>query len=165
MMGASSARSSSIVLNASGTSIWLCQCDCGTLSRPQLGDLRNGSAKSCGCLMRDKNAQRMTKHGHSLDTEKGYSVWQGMLNRCNNPANKDYIYYGGRGITVCDRWKDFSLFLLDMGVRPTPEHTIERKNNDGNYEPSNCVWATRKEQAQNKHALGYLTFNALVEAD
>jgi hypothetical protein len=80
-----------------------------------------------------------------------YKTWQGMKNRCLSPSNKAYPGYGGRGITVCDRWKNsFHAFVEDMGMKPTPKHTIERVNNDVNYEKSNCVWATKAEQNRNK---------------
>ncbi|WP_143565689.1 hypothetical protein [Sinorhizobium fredii] len=81
-----------------------------------------------------------------------YRVWAGMHQRCNNPKSTRYAKYGGRGIMICERWNSFENFLADMGPRPTPDHSIDRRDNDGNYEPGNCRWATRSEQQQNKSA-------------
>ncbi len=82
-----------------------------------------------------------------------YSSWHGLRQRCNNPNDKDYIKYGGRGIKVCDRWDSFYVFLADMGEKPSPQHSIDRIDNDGNYEPSNCRWATKKEQTHNSRVV------------
>jgi hypothetical protein len=79
-----------------------------------------------------------------------YNCWRKMRSRCNDTNNAEYRYYGGRGIRVCERWADFAVFMMDMGARPTPAHTIDRINNDGNYEPDNCRWATMAEQNRNK---------------
>lgn len=88
-------------------------------------------------------------HGKRVASPE-YSSWQAMKNRCLNPKAEDYRYYGGRGITVCPQWLGFDAFLADMGRRPTPKHTLERQDVDGNYEPGNCCWATRKEQSRNR---------------
>lgn len=96
----------------------------------------------------------MTIHGASNNNELGYATWAGMKARCSNPNNKDYIYYGARGIKVCERWQEFASFLEDMGPKPTAQHSIERRDNDKDYEPENCYWATAIEQIHNRRPLG-----------
>ena len=143
-------------------SIWLCTCLCGERAYVAGYKLRTGHTKSCGCLARETREARVrqnTTHGcnkkHNRTLE--YRSWNHMLSRCRNPNVPAYRDYGGRGITVCKRWLKFENFLADMGLRPTPQHTIERKNNAGNYTPSNCRWATRIEQANNKRNNHLLT--------
>jgi len=131
----------------------VCLCDCGKIWQAQLGGILNGSVKSCGCYSRKIAAERAAKnnktHGKTLTTE--YYSWVALKKRCCNPQNKAYIYYGERGISICERWKNsFENFLLDMGNKPSPDHSLDRINVNGNYEPSNCRWATRKEQQRNK---------------
>lgn len=98
--------------------------------------------------MRETNASRSRTHGK--DGTSLYRAWENMIQRCTNPKNKSFPNYGGRGVRVCERWLDFSNFLADMPERPSPEHTIDRQNNDGHYEPSNVRWATRTEQNRNR---------------
>lgn len=128
---------------------WLCNCDCGTEIKVDGARLRKGSTTSCGCLRNELNATRFVTHGETNSPE--YTSWVGMKGRCLNPANPKYERYGGRGISVCDRWRDsFEAFLEDMGHRPSPAHSIDRRDNDGNYEPGNCRWATPVEQQRNR---------------
>lgn len=123
---------------------WLCRCDCGNERAVFGNSLRTGATVSCGCLQRE-NA---TTHGRTRTPE--FTVWQMMLQRCQNPNATSYKDYGGRGIVVCDRWQSFEHFYADLGDRPSPQHKLERKNNDGPYSPDNCAWATPIEQGANK---------------
>lgn len=136
----------------SGPIKWNCQCDCGNKKVILGASLRDGLTESCGCLQRELFAQRRTIHGQSIPHKQTseYWAWQSMKRRCLNPKNRYYCNYGGRGIKVCDRWiHSFENFFADVGPKPSPKHTIDRKNNDGNYEPGNVRWATRLEQMAN----------------
>lgn len=126
---------------------WACHCDCGQTSIVATRELRTGDTKSCGCWNRDTAAARRRTHGASYSRE--YVSWANMWQRCTNPKHPSYPRYGGRGITICERWRSFANFLADMGPRP-PDLTIERTDNDGHYTPENCVWDTRKRQGRNK---------------
>lgn len=132
---------------------WICRCDCGGIRLVRSTHLKSGSTASCGCLQKERISEKKTTHGHAGrggETAE-YRTWQAMKDRCYNPRHKFFKNYGGRGITVCDRWREnFRAFLADMGRKPRPELSLDRINNEGNYEPGNCRWATRGQQACNR---------------
>lgn len=132
---------------------WLCLCDCGTLKFVFASNLAKlNHSNSCGCLRTEQIVLRSRTHGHASvgAVSREFATWAAMLDRCYNPNNKRFMHYGGREIKVCERWKDsFSNFLADMGSKPIGL-TIDRINNDGDYEPTNCRWATHLEQRHNR---------------
>lgn len=134
---------------------WLCQCECGNTSIIRQACLVTGDSKSCGCYKREESRKRMTKHGLSYDGTRGLNSYAHMLRRCYAPEEPFYEDYGGRGISVCDRWNpqkggSFENFLKDMGERPSKEYSLERINVNGDYSPDNCKWGTQREQNFNK---------------
>jgi hypothetical protein len=149
---------------------WLCVCVCGKEKKASYGNLTCGITKSCGCLNKrvaQITGEKRSIHGHTRKcnssgdrqnrTSPTYSSWMAMRERCYRKSRKNYRNYGGRGITVCERWHDFTNFLADMGERPKGM-TLDRKDVDGNCEPGNCVWATKKEQMRNTRSNRRLTF-------
>lgn len=141
-----------------GDSKWKCVCVCGVVSDIDSWELTHGQSRSCGC----KRGEFMVRHGFA--TRDGnriseYSTWAGIISRCTNPDNLAYARYGGRGISICDRWLKFENFLADMGMKPSREYTVERVDNNKGYSPDNCKWATRTEQAQNTRSNHLVTFN------
>lgn len=155
--------------DSSGAYCWICKCDCSKICRVRKHSVKTGRVRSCGCLQRTTAAQLASemgranrKHGKTKSPE--YIAWRQMRQRCLDKKNKAYPRYGGRGIKICDRWSDFEMFLKDMGNRPTNRHTIDRINNDGNYCPENCRWATYTAQARNKNNTILLTYDGLTKS-
>lgn len=140
--------------------LWECICECGKTVTVRGYSLTSGNTKSCGCIKRELLIERNYRHGCSKTSE--HIIWKGMNQRCHNPNDTAYPNYGGRGITVCDRWRGehgFENFLADIGKRPSKEYSIDRIDNSKGYSPDNCRWATLKQQANNKRN------NILVEID
>lgn len=140
-------------------SMWLCRCDCGNTVKVRRASLTCGFTISCKC--RQKEAHRKT---HGMSEEKVFKTWCKMRARCQNASDKSFKDYGGRGIEVCDRWRNsFENFFADMGHPPTPNHTIERKDNDGPYSPDNCRWATLYEQHLNTRRTVRIAYNGATK--
>jgi len=129
-----------------GYATWVCRCDCGRTTVCIGRKLRAGRVRSCGCLRREG-----TKRRHGMKYTREYAAWKSMKDRCLNPQNKDWAYYGGRGITVCQEWRDsFEAFFAHIGPRISPKHSIDRIDNDGDYVPGNIRWATGRQQCLNR---------------
>lgn len=139
-----------------GVVYWLCRCDCGN-EKTVIRCCLNRPNVSCGCLHSEIQRARLTKHGMSRTPE--YHAWQAMNQRCSNPKNPEYKNYGARGITVCERWQSFDNFLADMGKRPSPDLSLERERNNDGYSSTNCKWATKAEQSNNRRAQHLVEFD------
>jgi hypothetical protein len=147
-----------------GKSRWICLCDCGQKKSILACHLRSGKIVSCGCYRKQINSDLHRTHGQAPKNQKRtrtYTTWASMLMRCNNPNHQFYHQYGGRGIAVCDRWRKFEKFYEDMGDKPI-DHSIERINVDGNYEPGNCRWANADDQANNRTSTIIVNVNGEV---
>lgn len=149
-------------VSKNGKKVWNCVCDCGVEKRILSGSLLSGRTKSCGCLSVDTSRENATIHNHCY--ENIYSIYKGIKSRCYNKNHKNYSTYGGRGVIMCDRWlNDVNLFILDMGPRPSTRHSVDRIDNNGNYEPSNCKWSTQKEQCNNNSRNHPITWNGITK--
>lgn len=149
-----------------GTTFWLCKCDCGNTVTVKGSSLRIGGTRSCGCLFKEIHARRLSKHGESHT--RLHNVWSGMLQRCNDSKSGEYHRYGGRGIKVCEEWLSYVNFrdwALANGYdkdAPPRECTLDRIDNDGNYEPNNCRWVSMREQSLNKSGLHLVTYRGVT---
>lgn len=141
---------------------YLCDCSCGNTTEVRSSDLRSGRTQSCGCLQKEKAHQAKFKHGRRKATDKTYCSWADMKRRCDNPKDANYHNYGGRGITYCQEWANFTNFLADMGECPEGL-TLDRINVDGNYEPANCRWADDVTQANNRRNNHLLTYQGKTQ--
>jgi hypothetical protein len=144
----------------SGSRRWMCRCTCGSEKPVYERYLIAEASTSCGCFRKELLLEKNTTHGHNARGKRTteYNSWASMIQRCTEPNNPEWPNYGGRGIRVCERWRNsFEAFLVDMGPKPTPRHQIDRHpNNDGHYEPGNCRWATPLQNARNKRNTVYL---------
>jgi hypothetical protein len=140
---------------------WNCICECGTERQVRQTVLRSGKSRSCGCLHDEELGSRKLKHGYAAGgvIRPEYYVWQAMVARCVNPKIRMYPHYGGRGITVCERWLKFENFLEDMGNRPSDDHSLDRIENDKGYEYGNCRWAVPEVQQNNRRNTVFVEYN------
>ena len=136
---------------------WICRCFCGEVKTVLANNLTTGKTKSCGCLRTELVKKMATKHNGFGTPE--YRAWSSMLSRTHYSTAKKFHRYAGRGISVCKEWLNFENFIKDMGKRPSPLHTIDRINNDGDYEPTNCRWATKKQQARSRCSSRHIEHN------
>jgi hypothetical protein len=154
--------------NRSNHTSWKCVCDCGNSKVVMSHNLKSGQVKSCGCLAKEVSSELFRQigynnvvHGNSRRTKTTpeYRAWSQMWNRCENPKGPEYPRYGKRGISVCETWNDFSIFLADMGERPSDQHSLDRIDTELGYSQSNCRWATPQEQANNRRSNFMITHN------
>ena len=145
----------------SDRTMWLCLCICGNNTTIRGSSLTTGNTLSCGCL-REENIKNGINRKHGMCHTSEYRCWAHIISRCTNPLVQYFFLYGGRGITVCNRWHTFENFFHDMGYKPSPAHSIDRIDNNGNYEPGNCRWATSTEQSNNKRNNKRITNNGLT---
>lgn len=150
--------------NLQGNYSWLCRCNCGKEKIVSGSNLMTGHTKSCGCFAKERLVKRSTKHGHRCGdrTSMEYVVWKNMIQRCTNQKCRYYKYYGGRGITICKRWKKFENFLKDMGEVPK-DHQIDRIDNNKGYDKSNCHWVTAKQNCRNRRSNYLITHNGKTQ--
>ena len=147
---------------SSGDFKWKFLCDCGKSFEANGYSVRSGKVTSCQDCAKERVRLASVKHGKTETPE--FEIWMGMHTRCYNAKRKEFKNYGGRGIVICNRWREsFENFLADMGHRPSPNHSIERYDNDGNYEPGNCKWATDTEQSNNRRTNVNVTINGVTK--
>lgn len=153
-------------INNSGRASWICVCQCGNEREVRSEKLldKKRPTSSCGCYAKEVSAKNGREtHTHQKSHSPEYYSWQGMKRRCEDEGVRGYERYGGRGIKVCDRWRNsFEAFYEDMGPKPGKTHTIDRIDNDGNYEPGNCQWATKKTQSRNTRTNVFVTYQGRV---
>lgn len=150
-----------LVVNVDGR-VAKCRCECGTVRDVPTKQIRLGLTKSCGCLTREIQRSANTTHGESMNTTKEYRAWRFMIKRCHEPTYARFVDYGGRSIAVCVAWRSsYEKFLEDIGRAPSPSHSIDRIDNDGDYEPGNVRWATRLEQAKNKRTTVFVSHDGV----
>lgn len=147
--------------NKNGKIMWKCKCECGKIVIIQNNNLKSGHTKSCGCYKKD-HSQGKT---HNKSNTRLYTIWENIKQRCYNSNCKNYIKYGKRGITICDEWKNSFTAFYDWAMSNgyADNLSINRKDNNGNYEPSNCEWTTEKNQANNRRSSRYITYNGKTQ--
>lgn len=135
---------------------WRCQCECGNKINVRIGNLTSGNTKSCGCMQTEAKRQvglANKTHGEGYGTTPEYRAWHSMKARCLTETCAQYVDYGGRGITICERWLQYENFLADIGRKPSPRHSLDRIDNDGPYDKRNCRWATPQQQNINRRSV------------
>ena len=152
-----------VTKTAGGSRILVCRCDCGNETTVTTGSLRSGNKKSCGCaaiaILKARHKREDDARGRPTRRNDGrFAIWSKMKDRCTNRNSKDWGNYGGRGISVCERWNSFDLFAQDVGPRPSQKHSIDRIDTNGNYEPTNVRWSTALGQGRNKRTNTVLSF-------